>query len=184
MNGRAIAALAAIAVLAFALIGCGGQVETEKVEPTPQAATPGAPAEEPEAPEAYLPGDSVNAEGVTYTLNEWWIESEGPDEYTQPKEGHVWVYIDMTVENQRNEAANISSLLMIELIDKDGYEQEIDIFAPTKGSLDGEIGAGRKKSGQCAFEVEEGNTEGLELVIKPEVFRKGQIIFRLVPKTE
>jgi len=48
---------------------------------------------------------------------------------------------------------------MFTLYDEDNYSKDMEFFANTKGSLDGELGAGRKMAGEVAFNVEEENAE-------------------------
>ena len=55
---------------------------------------------------------------------------------------------------------------------------EFAIFADTRGTLDGELGVGRKMTGELAWEVPIG-TEGLELLFTPELLQAGQAIFKL-----
>jgi hypothetical protein len=67
---------------------------------------------------------------------------------------------------------------MFKLVDADGRSCEWAIFAEAKGKLDGEIGVGRKMTGEVAYEVPVG-AKGLELVFTPNPFLQGQAIFAL-----
>jgi len=124
--------------------------------------------------ETFRIGDVVDSGDLLFTINS--ARWEEGDEYWGPDEGERWLVLDCTIENEGGESVTISSLLMFTLYDKDGYSQDTEMFADTKGSLDGELGAGRKMSGELAFDVEEGQTEW-EFIFEPELFSFGQAIF-------
>lgn len=52
------------------------------------------------------------------------------------------------------------------------------IGAETKGQLDGELGPGRKMSGQIAFELDTVE-KNLEFIFEPNVFGSGQAIYKV-----
>ena len=100
------------------------------------------------------------------------------DDWSEPEEGERWLLLDCTIENQGSESTTISSLLMFKLYDEENYSRDMEIFADTKGSLDGELGFGRKMRGEVAFNVEEGQSYW-EFIFEPEVFGFGQAIFTI-----
>lgn len=100
------------------------------------------------------------------------------DDFSKPEEGERFLLIDCTIENKGNESVTISSLLMFKLYDIDGYSKNNKILITSKGSLDGELGAGRKMSGEVAFGVGE-NESYWELTFEPEILGSGQIIFEI-----
>lgn len=130
--------------------------------------------------ESFEIGDIVDSGDLLFTVNS--ARWEKGDEYFGPEDGYKWLVLDCSIENESDESASISSLLMFTLYDKDGYSRDIEIFADTKGSLDGELGAGRKMSGELAFDVEEGQTEW-EFIFEPELFSFGQAVF-LINETD
>ena len=65
---------------------------------------------------------------------------------------------------------------MFSLYDEDHYSRDVEIFADTKGSLDGELGARRTMRGEIAFNVEEGQTKW-EFIFQPNVLGFGQAIY-------
>ncbi len=60
--------------------------------------------------------------------------------------------------------------------DADSYSKEIAMADNLKGSLDGELGAGRKMAGEVAFTVDE-DESAWEFVFEPQVFGFGQAIY-------
>lgn len=73
-----------------------------------------------------------------------------------------------------NEAVNISSLMQMDLLDADGYAQDLTLFVDTRGSLDGEVGAGRTMAGELAFDVDE--SDYYEFIFE-DPFMTGQAIW-------
>ena len=65
---------------------------------------------------------------------------------------------------------------MFTLYDADSYTKDIAVADNLKGSLDGELGAGRKMAGEVAFTVNEGESEW-EFVFEPQIFGFGQAIY-------
>lgn len=65
---------------------------------------------------------------------------------------------------------------MFALYDANSYAKDIAMADNLKGSLDGELGAGRKMAGEVAFTVDEGEDEW-EFVFEPQVFGFGQAIY-------
>ena len=161
--------LVLIAALALALAGCGETVTPEKVEP-------GDPGEENETPaaEKYAVGDTVKMGDLQFTLNG--VRYEKGSEFWEPDEGTKWLVFDCILENKGSESEVISSLMMFKLYDADSYSKEIAMADNLKGSLDGELGAGRKMAGEVAFTVDE-DESAWEFVFEPQVFGFGQAIY-------
>ena len=152
----------------FLLAGCN-DVKPEKVDKE----TTG----EPHAKtETYKIGDSVKAGNLIFTVNSTRTDEGG--EFIKPDEGKIYYMVDVTVENTGSESEAVSSLMMFKLFDSDGYNYSVTIGPETKGSVDGEISAGRKLRGELAFEIPQ-DAEGLELEIDPSIFGNGQIIVKL-----
>ena len=134
------------------------------------------PAEEGTSDEMFAIGDTVSMGDLVFTLNSArWDEG---DEFSKPEEGERWLVVDCTIENQSNESTTISSMLMFTFYDEDGYSMDQEIFVDTKGSLDGELGSGRKLSGEIAFSIEEGQSYW-EFIFEPELFGFGQGIYAI-----
>lgn len=121
-------------------------------------------------------GDSVEADQMVFTVNG--VREIPGNEFFKPQEGNIYYAIDVTVENKSNESKAVSSVMMFDLIDSEGYSYNITIGPETKGQLDGEIAAGRKLRGELAYEIPK-NATGLELEIDPSVWGTGKIIYKL-----
>lgn len=124
--------------------------------------------------ETFLMGDTVKMGDLEFTLKgaRW----DQGDQFIKPDKGEKWLVFDCEIENKSNESTHLSSLLMFTLYDEDNYSKDIEFFANTKGSLDGELGAGRKMAGEVAFNVEEGQIQW-EFIFQPNVFGFGQAIY-------
>ena len=122
--------------------------------------------------DAFSLGDSVKFGDLVVTLNSVRI-SAGSD-WSKP-ENDRFLILDATVENTGKESVGLSSLLQIKLLDGRGYSQTHSLFADTKGSLDGDIGGGRKLRGEIAFDV--CDSSYYEFVFQ-NPFQTGQAIWR------
>jgi len=109
-------------------------------------------------------GDTGSVDKLELTVNSVRLASSGT--LDKPKEGNVFYILDVTINNPTSKAEPLSSLLQMSLEDNNGYSFDQAIFADTSGSLDGEVGEGRKKSGEVAFEVPKSAT-GLEFKFSP-----------------
>lgn len=98
------------------------------------------------------------------------------DDFMSPDEGTRWLLIDVEVENTGDESEAMSSMLMWDLVDADNRSLDQTITADERGSLDGELGAGRSMRGEIAYSVAEDQTEW-ELIFAPQVFGFGQAIY-------
>lgn len=121
-------------------------------------------------------GDTVAMGDLEFTINS--VRFDEGSEYFKPDEGKKWLVADCTVTNNSEESTSISSMLMISLFDSEYYSQERSLLADTKGSLDGELGAGRTLRGEVAYEVDASETDW-ELIFEPNLFGFGQAIFKL-----
>lgn len=161
----------AVSILVVCLLilvaGCGPTLEAEKT--TPGTTTPPG--------ETFAVGDTVSISNYRITVNK--ARTSTGTEFFKPASGYVWLIVECMLENTHaTDPLAVSSLMMFELVDKDGRAMEGAFLADTKGKLDGELGAGRKMTGEIAWEVPVG-TKGLELLFKPELFQAGQAIFKL-----
>lgn len=119
-------------------------------------------------------GDTMNVNGLYVTVKGVRTDT-GKDEWDTP-EKDFYLILDVELENTTEESQNISTLLQMSLQDDASYSQDISIFADTKGSLDGEIGAGRKLAGEIAFDVEE--SDFYEFLFE-DPFMSGQAIWTI-----
>ncbi len=174
----ALILLLALSVFAF---GCEETTTPERVEKddTEQVVTTdrkSGSSDETAAPatETFSIGDTVKMGDLEFTLKgaRW----DQGDQFMKPDQGERWLVLDCEIENRSDKSTSISSLLMFTLYDEDNYSMDMEFFANTKGSLDGELGAGRKMAGELAFNVEEGQSTW-EFIFEPNVFGFGQAIY-------
>jgi len=155
-------------IAALALVGCGDTVTPEKVDPDDPGEGSGSAAEK------YLIGDTVKMGDLQFTLNG--VRYEKGSEYWAPDEGTKWLVFDCILENKGSESEVISSLMMLSFTTRTAIAREIAMADNLKGSLDGELGAGRKMAGEVAFTVDE-DESAWEFVFEPQVFGFGQAIY-------
>lgn len=160
--------LALMVILALAITGCGETVTPEKVDQDV------GDEEGESASEIYAVGDTVKMGDLQFTLKG--VRYEKGSEYWEPDAGTKWLVFDCVLENKSDESEAISSMIMFALYDADSYSKEIAFADNLKGSLDGELGAGRKMAGEIAFTVDK-DESAWEFVFEPQVFGFGQAIF-------
>lgn len=192
MRRKLMLMVALLFAVGTVLVGCGGEstiepVENDSSKQTEEAGdnetTEGANEEtndeaneaDNKEPKVFGVGETVNFDGLHITVNDAYITKGNPDEFTEAMNDY-YVVVDVTIENTTDQSAAVSSLMQISLLDADGYSQDIGIGLNTKGSLDGEIGAGRKLSGEVAFDVHD--SEYFEFIFE-DPFTTGQAIWKL-----
>jgi len=124
--------------------------------------------------DSFSLGETAEMDGLQITVNS--AHWDKGNDFTKPDAGTRWLVLDCTLKNNRTESESISSLLMFKLVDEDSYARDMEIFADTKGSLDGEIAAGASMRGQIAFDVDEGQA-GWTFIFEPNVFGAGQLTY-------
>jgi hypothetical protein len=140
-----------------------------------------APAQLPgEAPlQSYAIGEAIELGDVVLTVNG--VSSPEGNEFSKPDEGFRFIVVDLTVENKKSEAVNLSSLAQMELKDSTGQRYSLDIMATTAadGSTpDGELAAGERIRGQVGYSVPE-DADGLIFVFDGGLFSAGKIFVTL-----
>lgn len=119
-------------------------------------------------------GETLQFEDLNITLNKV-RKAKGTNEWDQPTKDHFLIF-DVVVENAGDEPFAMSSVMNFTAMDADGYSQDLTVFAETRGSLDGEIGPGRKLAGEIAFDVEDSNS--YEFIFQ-DLFKQGQAIWQV-----
>lgn len=160
-------------------VGSGESTEPEKVETEVPAGNEGDPGnqedqDEQEDEKVFRLGETVRMGDLVITINS--ARYDQGNEWTNPDSGEKWLVLDFTLENTGDEAETISSLMMFSLYDKDNYQADQEIFADTKGSMDGTLGAGRSMRGEIAWAVGD-DSDPWELVFEPDFWDLGQAIF-------
>ena len=119
-------------------------------------------------------GDTVKMGDIQLTVNS--ARWDKGNSFSKPEKGQKWLVLNCTIENTGEESLQVSSLLMFKLYDMLAYARDYEIFADTKGSLDGEVSPGRKIRGEVAFNVD-ADQDTWEFIFEPNVFGYGQAIF-------
>ena len=129
-----------------------------------------------ESYKTFKMGTAIKISNIQFCLNSarW---SKGDDLFS-PESNNIWLILDCSVKNISNESVMFSSMLMLKLIDKEGYSQEQAIFANTKGTLDGELSPNQLMRGEIAYEVEISQSYW-EFILKPDIIDLGQAIYSI-----
>ncbi len=152
-------------------VGCGETTTPEKVNKDVEATE-----KQESKTEIFKIGETAKMGDLEFTVNS--ARWNNGNEFLSPEEGEKWLTIDATVENNAKESASISSMLMFNLQDTDGYNKDLAITPDDKGSLDGEVGPGRKLRGEISFSVGAEQTEW-DFIFEPNVFGFGQAIYKI-----
>jgi len=164
--------LLSIGIIAV-LLGCESTNVPTQVTPstasTPEQSTP--------KTTTFKVGDTFKLGDLQYRVNGV-RTTNGTNEYMKPKDGNTFLMIEITIENQGNADATISSMMSFRLTDKDGRSQDLSMEALSgaKGKLDGSIPPGRKMTGEVGYEVPTGSSKTYELEIKNDLFSNGTAI--------
>jgi len=116
-------------------------------------------------------GDTVKFDNLLITLNS--VKSSKGSEFETP-EHDQYLLLDLTIENAGKESETVSTLLQMMLYDAESYSYDIALYTGTQGSVDGEIGPGRKVRGEVAFDVP--SSASYEFVFE-DPFTSGQAIW-------
>ena len=155
--------LLSIAIV-FTLLGCGAKA-TSPVRETIIPVTVPAPIPKKSN---YAIGETFKLDNLQYKVNSIRMSEGETGQFSKPKDGKNFLFIDMTVENQGNEDAIVSSMISFKLVDNDGQGQEFSItaMAETRGKMDATLTPGRKVTGELGYEVLKG-PQVFELEITP-----------------
>ena len=140
-------------------------------------------AEEPQAveePQEEIPEYPTEIfEGVSYTLLEINPDYISAGKYATPKTGYHFVTVKLQYQNQTDAPKEVSSLLMLSVLDGEGNEYPITItVSDLPQTLDGIVAPGGVLEGYAAFEVPM-TAEHLNLRIAPNLFSDEVVQFPL-----
>lgn len=138
--------LFALVVFSLLLTGCSTDKKEEVVKKT-----------------EYALGETAEIKNLKMTVNSTRID-EG-DGVFSPDEGTQWIAIEVTFENTGDESQYIAGIFDITLKDEEGREKDQSIWGSTTGSLDGDVLAGEKLTGEKSFIIT-GEEEHLYLYYK------------------
>jgi hypothetical protein len=185
---RVIIPVVLLLIIVVAALGSDGGTEPELVTDDPEAAEQAEQAEEAadaaeEAQDEELAEEVAEGFGIGDTVAMGELEHtfhgarfyEG-DDFMSPEDGRAWLLVDVEVTNTGDDSTAISSMIMWSVVDSDNRTADQTITADERGSVDGELGAGRSMRGEIAYEVSADETEW-ELIFSPQVFGFGQAIY-------
>lgn len=188
---RKIIVVAAAAALTVGAAGCTEEITPELVDQAEAAAVDDAEAadeaDDAEPDESDEPGDADATAGpygigdtvamgdLEHTLHgaRW---STG-DDFFGPEDGERWLVLDIELTNTGESSEAVSSLMMWTLVDADNRSVDITFTGDERGSLDGELAAGRSMRGETAFGLPDDGSDSWELVFEPQLFGFGQAIY-------
>ncbi|OPF52720.1 hypothetical protein BH721_05530 [Clostridium baratii] len=126
--------------------------------------------------EVFKIGDTVKVKDYEITVNK--VSTSKGNEISKPANGNEFLKVDITIKNISDKEQTVSSVLMFKVVDKEGRECKQEIFADSNGTLDGQVGAGRKITGEYTVEVPK-NSKGLELEFNSSFIDNKQVIVKL-----
>ncbi|WP_415341536.1 DUF4352 domain-containing protein [Clostridium perfringens] len=168
---KGLVVLLSAIVISSAFIGCGSDTP-KKVEDQNQKQEQ----QQESKVETFKVGDTIQTKDFKITINS--VEKENGGEFVKPKDGNEFLKLDITIENISKEAQSISSVIMFKVVDKDGRAYNQAFTENQNGQLDGEVGPGRKMTGEYVVEVPKGAT-GLQLEFDSSLLTGGQVIVDL-----
>lgn len=180
MKKKFLTVLGAV-LISGSLVACG-ESTIEKVDTASEANAEETVKEEEkpvEETKELAVGDQVNIDGLLVTVKGVRTDT-GADEWSTP-EKDFFVIVDVELENTTDEPYPMSSMLQLSLFNADSYSQDMSIMPQVNGSLDGEIGAGRKMAGEIAFDVEA--SEYYEFIFEDPI-KSGQAIWKFTAQAE
>lgn len=121
-------------------------------------------------------GTPIESDNYTFVVNSFSL-NEG-SQYSKAEEGYIYYVLDVSITNKSSESQMVSTMLMFDLQDELGYEYGIAMYLDAKGSVDGDLAAGRTARGEIAFEVPK-DLENYFLIYTPEVFDGGQYVIEI-----
>ncbi|MBM7552111.1 DUF4352 domain-containing protein [Thalassobacillus pellis] len=158
---------------AILMSGCATESSVEKVDGKEPAETETADKKEEKTKESFTLGDTVSFDKLNITLTSARV-LPGDEFFTA--ENDKFLAVELNIENTGEKSAAISTIMNMSLMTSDGYQQDQAIAADGKGSLDGELGAGRSMKGEIVFDVTE--SEYYEFIFD-DPFTNGQAIWKI-----
>jgi hypothetical protein len=133
-----------------------------------------------EAPQKlYNVGDAIQIGDIVLTVNE--VKTPKASQIAKPEKGKRFLVVDLTLENKATKAANLSSMLQMQLKDASGQAYGSDLMASMASggkAPDGELAPGEKIKGQVGFQVPE-DAKDLTFVFDGDIFGAGKVFVKL-----
>ncbi|GAA2002725.1 DUF4352 domain-containing protein [Catenulispora subtropica] len=182
-----IGATAAAALLAAGAAACQSSTQATKVGSDAQsvqtsgtsAAGSASPSTSAPAAKTFKVGDQVQNGKWIVTVHKADVPFTPKNDFDKPKDGDMFVVLDVEVKNTSGSAQDFSSMLGFEL--KDGANQTYDETILAEDGMpavpEGSVAAGEAKRGEVAFEVPK-TAKGLKLEFRGGVM-DGQVAIDL-----
>ena len=90
-------------------------------------------------------GETASLQTLDITVNS--VRATSGTRWEKPRNG-MFIIVNISIVNSTNRPSYFSSLLQASLQDSEGYKYDQIIYSGTKGSLNGQIGPGRKIRGK------------------------------------
>lgn len=172
---RRVAALAVATVAVVALVASADDNEATMVD-NDGAEQGQAGAQEGAAPQAFSVGDTVALGDWQVTVNSVVDPWVSPNEFDNAT--GRFVEVDVTVVNNSDSPAAVSSLLCFELRDASGRSADTAFVAGGRSSPDGEVDPGGVLSGNLYYDVET-DASGLTMRFKCDLLSSGSATINL-----
>lgn len=154
------------------LLGAGA-LTTQAHTNSPQFLT--SQASLPTLQEEYKLGETFKIGNLQYRINSI-RTSTGKTEVKSPRQGNVFLYVNLTIENQSLSNVEVRSVLGFKLKDLNGKSQESSLgaFLGAKSHIDGTITSKEAITGELGYEVSEKAKEFKLIVIPDPLNSKAQ----------
>ena len=156
--------IGSLLIVLLVLVGCSSEPSNES-KPEAQIVV---------EKKEYSVGETAEIDGLKVTLNS--VRNLEGDDIISPDEGTEWIVVDFTFENTNDESKYVGGIFEITMRDGDGREKDQNIWGDLEGSVDGDIPAGEKLSGEKSFVIK-GDEESLYVYYKPSFSTKDAIKF-------
>lgn len=121
-------------------------------------------------------GDTWEHKKVSYKVTDY--RTTTGTGYVKPKSKHVWVIVEMLVDNKSSQEMVFSTAAMVTAVDDQGYSYDVSVGDGTHNIIDGKVAAGSKLKGEMVFEVP-ASAKTLDVRVKPDIIRDVHGAFRL-----
>lgn len=116
--------------------------------------------------------------GDTLKTQSYYITVKGTRRGKSSTSGYEYIYVDIEIENISNSSKKLFPTYLFRMVDKEGREMNTKSTDEVRGKLNIDLAPGRKVRGEYVAEVPKG-IKGLDLLIEPNYFSKGQAAISL-----
>lgn len=119
--------------------------------------------------EVYEVGDTFKIGNLQYRINSLRTSYGNANDVKLPREGNLFLFINLTIENQSSRDAEVRSIIGFKLKDLNGVSQKSSLGAilAVKNPIDGTIKARESVTGELGYEVSK-RAETFNLLVIPD----------------